>query len=99
MDDLKLYSKSENELKALVNTVDIFSKDIGMKFGISKCVKVIVHRGKYEPVGIIAEGIMTRTGCTTHVEGDKGYKYLEIRQADENMQEKIKDETKQAYSK
>ena len=36
MDDLKLYGKSENEVKGLVSTVEVFSQDIGMEFGIKK---------------------------------------------------------------
>ena len=34
MDDLKLHGKSENEIKGLVSTVEIFNQDIGMEFGI-----------------------------------------------------------------
>ena len=37
MDDLKLYAKNEKGLESLVQTVFIFSDDVGMKFGISKC--------------------------------------------------------------
>ena len=37
MDDLKLYSRSENGLDSLVQTVFVFSEDIGMEFGIEKC--------------------------------------------------------------
>ena len=46
MDDLKLYGKSENEIKELVSTVEIFSQDIGMEFGIKKCGVIIMNRGK-----------------------------------------------------
>ena len=46
MDDLKLYWKSENEIKGLVSTVEIFSQDIGMEFGIKKCGVIIMNRGK-----------------------------------------------------
>ena len=35
---LKLYAKSEKGLGSLVQTVRIFSDDIGMEFGIDKCV-------------------------------------------------------------
>ena len=31
MDDLKLYGRNEKQVDALVNTVHIFSKNIGMK--------------------------------------------------------------------
>ena len=34
MDDLKLYSRSEKGLDSLVQTVCVFSEDIGMEFGI-----------------------------------------------------------------
>ena len=37
MDDLKLYSRSEKGLNSLVQTVRVFSEDIGMEFGIEKC--------------------------------------------------------------
>ena len=40
MDNLKLYGNSEKEAERLTNTVRIFSKDIAMEFGISKCSHV-----------------------------------------------------------
>ena len=46
MDDLKIFAKSEREIKGLVSTVQILSKDIGMKFGIKKCVVLVLKRGK-----------------------------------------------------
>ena len=46
MDNLKLYGKSENEIKGLASTVEVFSQDIGMKFGIKKCGVIIMNRGK-----------------------------------------------------
>ena len=46
MDDLKLYGKSLRELDSLVETTRIYSKDIGMEFGISKCAMLEMKRGK-----------------------------------------------------
>ena len=46
MDDLKLYGKSENEIKELVSAVEVFSQDIGMEFGIKMCGVIIMNRGK-----------------------------------------------------
>ena len=46
MDDLKLYGKSENEIKGLVSTVEVFSQNIGMEFGIKKRGVIIMNRGK-----------------------------------------------------
>ena len=37
MDDLKLFSKSEEQMDTLVRTVHVFSNDIGIEFGMKKC--------------------------------------------------------------
>ena len=42
MDDLKLFAKEEAGLDALIQTVRVFSSDIGMEFGIEKCAVVIM---------------------------------------------------------
>ena len=34
MDDIKIFSKKEEELESLIQTIKIFSEDIGMEFGI-----------------------------------------------------------------
>ena len=48
MDDLKLYSRSEKGLDSLVQTVHVFSEDIGMEFGIEKCpmLVMLMEKGK-----------------------------------------------------
>ena len=46
MDDLKLYSRSEKGLDSLVQTVHVFSEDIGMEFGIQKCAMLVMEKGK-----------------------------------------------------
>ena len=46
MDDLKLYSKNEKDFDSFVQTVRIFSDDIGMKFGIDNCSTLALKRGK-----------------------------------------------------
>ena len=53
MDDLKLYSRSEKGLDSSVQTVRVFSEDIGMKFGIEKCATLVMEKGKIvKSVGI-----------------------------------------------
>ena len=42
MDDLKIYAKSESQLDSLVQSLRIFSNDIGMKFGIEKCAVLVL---------------------------------------------------------
>ena len=51
MDDLRLYGNSEKEAERLTNTVRIFSKDIAMEFGISKCAPVTVKAKQLVSVG------------------------------------------------
>ena len=46
MDDLKLYRGGEKELDSLVQTVHVFSEDIGMEFGIEKCTMFVMGKGK-----------------------------------------------------
>ena len=46
MDDLKLFANNEKEIDSLVQTVRIFSDDIGMKFGLEKCSAMTMKRGK-----------------------------------------------------
>ena len=46
MDGLKLYSRSEKGLASLVQTVCVFSEDIGMEFGIEKCAMLVMEKGK-----------------------------------------------------
>ena len=46
MDDLKWYAKNEKGLESLVQTVRIFSDDIGMKFVIDKCATLVLKGRK-----------------------------------------------------
>ena len=45
MDDLKLFSKSEEKIDTLVRTVDVYSTDNGMEFGMKKCRILTKRRG------------------------------------------------------
>ena len=46
MDDIKLFAKYGKELETLIHTVKIYSQDIGMEFGIEKCVMFVMKSGK-----------------------------------------------------
>ena len=46
MDDIKLFAKNEKELETLIQTVRIYSQDIGMEFGIEKCAMLVMKSGK-----------------------------------------------------
>lgn len=43
MDNVKLYTKNKNQL---VRTIDMFSNEIGMEFGVKKCCALKLKRGK-----------------------------------------------------
>ena len=45
-DDLKLYGTSDNQLTGLINTVKNVLDDIKMEFGLDKCAKAFLKRGK-----------------------------------------------------
>ena len=53
MDEVKLYRRNEKGLDSLVQTVRVFSEDIGMEFGIEKCAMLVMEKGKtVKSVGI-----------------------------------------------
>ena len=73
MDDLRLYGKTMQELDSLVQTVRIFSGDIGMQFGISKSAMLQMKRGKV----VQSYGIELPSGETIKLlEDEKEYKWV-----------------------
>ena len=53
MDGLKLYDQNEEELERLVEIVHIYSKDVGMEFGLDMCGILVIRKGvKVRSVGI-----------------------------------------------
>ena len=96
MDDLKLYSRSEKGFDSLVQTVRVFSEDIGMKFGIEKCAMLVMERGKIvKSVGIgLPDGKVIKS-----LQEGGSYKYLRILEADKFLDEKIKLSVSKEYIK
>ena len=37
MNDIRIFTKNEKELKSLIERMEIYNQNIGMKFGIEKC--------------------------------------------------------------
>ena len=62
MDDLKLYGKDECELDSFLNTVLMFSTDIGMEFGMKRRGVLILKRGN----------VKKSVGITSPAREDKG---------------------------
>ena len=87
MDDLKLHSRNEKELDSLVQKIHVFSKDIGMEFGIEKCAVVVREKGKIvKSVGIeLPDGKIIKS-----LQEGESYKYLGILEADRFLGEETK---------
>ena len=87
MDGLKLYSRSEKGQDSLVQTVRIFSEDIGMEFGIEKCATLVMEKGKIvKSVGIeLPDGKVIKS-----LQEGESYKYLGILEADKFLKNKMK---------
>ena len=73
MDDFKLCSRNEKELDSLIHTIHIFSKDIGMEFGIEKYEMLVIEKGKIvKSVGIeLTDGKVVKL-----LQEGESYKYL-----------------------
>ena len=94
MDDLKLYGKDRNQLDSLVQTVRIFSSDIGMTFGIEKCAMVEMKRGKL----IDSDGLDLPEGQKIKsLQDEEAYKYLGVLENDKIKSTEVKDILRQEY--
>lgn len=90
MDDIKLYSESNNNLKYLLKTVQIFSDDIRMDFGMDKCAEIHIRKGK------IAE-LPNEEVLFHQLTSDESYHYLGIQQNKRIDHTRLKKEFKIKY--
>ena len=93
MDDLKLYSKSEKAPDSLIQTVRMFSKDIGMQFGIDKFAVLVMKKGEI----MKSDGIQFPNDKVIKSLEGESYKYLGVLEADEVMVNEMKDKVKKKY--
>ena len=87
MNDLKLHSQSEKGLDSLVQTVRVFSEDIGMEFGIEKCVMLVMEKRKIVKSVVIElpDGKVIKS-----IQDGESYKYLGILEVDKSLEGKMK---------
>ena len=76
-----------------MSTVEVFSQDIGMEFGIKKCGVIIMNRGKFKSTGGIE---LPSVEKIKEIEED-GYKYLGILEYDRVKEKEMKDKFKNEY--
>ena len=93
MDDLKLFGKDLDQIDSLVQTVHIFSTDIGMEFGLKKCGVLIMKRGKL----VKLEGVTLPDGHVMREVEQDGYKYLGIVELDKIKEAEMKDQFRKEY--
>ena len=89
MDDLKLYSKSEEQIDSLIQTTHVFSTDIGMEFGIRKCGVLVLKSGKI----VRCKGIELPNDEIIKEVGQEGYTYLGIVELDKVKENEMKEKT------
>ena len=73
-----MYSRSEKGFDSLVQTVRVFSEDVGMEFGIEKCALLVTEKGKIvKSVGIeMPDGKVLKS-----LQEIKSHRYLDILEA------------------
>ena len=91
MDDLKLSAKNVDQIDSLVNIVKIFSEDIKMEFGLSKCG--VLKRGKV----VESDGLCMPDGTMMRYIEEGGYKYLGILEANGIKHDEMKEQLKKEY--
>ena len=97
MDDMKLFSKSNDQIDSLVNTVYTFGEDIRMEFGIKKCGVLVFKRGKVDKAK--SRGLNLPNGKLTKTIDEEGYKYLGILEYDKLKEKEMKMEFVREYKK
>ena len=93
MDDLKLYASSERDLDSLVMSVEKFSRDIGMEFGMDKCAVLTMKGGKK----VASEGVELPSGEVMKDVDEDGYKYLGVLQAESVKNREMKEKVRNEY--
>ena len=94
MDDIKLFAKNEKELETLIHAVRIYSRDIGMEFGIEKYAMLVMKSGKRH----MTDGMELPSHDKIRTfEENETYKYLGILEADTIKQVQMKDTIRKEY--
>ena len=93
-DDIKLFEKNLKELETLINTIRIYSQDIGMECSIEKCALLVMKSGKRH----LTDGIeLPNQDKIRTLAENETYKYLGIFEPDTIKQIEIKNKSQKEY--
>lgn len=96
LDDLKLYAGSENKLTELLKITETFSDTIKMEFGVDKCKKQCVEKGKFT----VTDPFISNSGETIEcLQPGELYKHLGFKQSIKIDHSPTKREVKEEFSK
>ena len=73
MDDLKLYANNDNNLESLLEVVQEYSDDVRMNFGLDKCNKLTIKKGKTTASKDI---VLSNNDTIKALDSTEVYKYL-----------------------
>ena len=71
MDNIKLFTENNKELETLIQTIRIYSQDIGMEIGIEKSAMFIMKSGKQQVTERIKLAIQERISMVGEKENCK----------------------------
>jgi hypothetical protein len=94
MDDLKLLGRNENDLKNEIKIVQTISKDVNMNFGLEKCARICLKRGRVQSKMHIGN---TFENDIKELDPRKAHKYVGIEENFDIQHKNEKEKLKKAY--
>ena len=91
----KMKKKNPNKLETLIHAVRIYSRDIGMEFGIEKCVMLVMKSRKRHPTDRME---LPNQDKIKKLGEKETYKYLGVLKADTIKQVEMKEKKSEIIS-
>eukprot|EP00957_Ditylum_brightwellii_P004743 360497-Ditylum_brightwellii.AAC.2 len=89
IDNLKVYTKNEEELEMCEQLIKQFSANIGMPFGLDKCVVLTIELRKNKPTDILPDIL--------RLDEDHDYRYLGVYKGADFLTDRMKKATSKEY--
>ena len=90
-----MYSKNQNQVDTLVQTIRVVTNDLRMEFGINKCAMLIMKRGRLtRSEGITLPDNLQIRGMK---EEDDGYKHLGVLEVEGIKHLEMKEQVRKEY--